>query len=365
MGLELPDLVSLIYEAAAIPERWPGVLASISQMADCVGGGLFTAATPDKVRWTSSANLHETMTEFIRNGWAANNPRPAKLFALNHAGFVRDRDIFTDEEFDNDPVTIFLRERGLGWDTGTLMNVPSGDSIIFSFERPYADGPVAMKAVAFLDSLRPHLARASLLASRLGLERARAMTEALTAVGLPAAVLRAGGRVHAANALFEALMPDLIDDRPSRLVFSDPAIDRLFLAGLDAIDRRVMGARRICSIPVPASADRAPMIVHLLPVSGTAQDVFSAASKLVIVTPVDRGAVPNAEVIAGLFDLTPAEARVAREIALGQTIEELARAAGLSSVTVRNQLRSIFAKTGAGRQSDLVALLSGAALPRP
>jgi hypothetical protein len=36
------------------------------------------------------------------------------------------------------------------------------------------------------------------------------------------------------------------------------------------------------------------------------------SSKLVIVTPMNRGAVPNADVIGGLFDLTPAEARVAR-----------------------------------------------------
>jgi DNA-binding CsgD family transcriptional regulator len=106
------------------------------------------------------------------------------------------------------------------------------------------------------------------------------------------------------------------------------------------------------------------MIVHLLPVCGNAQDIFSAASKLVIITPVDRGAVPNAEVIAGLFDLTPAEARVARQIALGDTVEELARASGLSSVTIRNQLKSVFGKTGAGRQSDLVALLSGSTLPK-
>jgi DNA-binding CsgD family transcriptional regulator len=326
---------------------------------------LFTAATPDKVRWTSSPNLLETMTEFIRNGWAVNNPRPARLFARNHAGFVRDRDIFTDEELDNDPVTRFLRERGLGWDTGTLLNVPSGDSIIFSFEKPYLDGPVAMEAVEFLDALRPHLARAALLASRLGLERARAMTEALRDVGLPAAVLKSRGKVYAANALFEALMPDLIDDQPSRLVFKDSAIDRLFLAGLDAIDRRVVGAPRVGSIPVPASAGRVPMIVHLLPVSGNAQDIFSAASKLAIVTFVDRGAVPNAEVIAGLFDLTPAEARVAQQVALGETVDKIARAAGLSSVTIRNQLKSVLGKTGVGRQSDLVALLSGSALPKP
>jgi DNA-binding CsgD family transcriptional regulator len=364
MVSQLPDLVSLIYEAAAIPERWPGVLATLSRMVDGAGGLLFTVANPESVRWTSTPNLRDDFVEFLRDGWAAINPRPARFFAVNHAGFIRDNDHFTAEEIESDPVYKFLRSKGLGWAAGTILSVPSGDSINFSFEKPHADGPVAMKAVRFLDSLRPHLARAALLASRLGLERARAMTDALKEVGLPAAVLKARGKVYAANELFEALMPDVIGDQPSRLVFSDPAIDRLFLAGLDAIDRHVVGPPRVCSIPMPASTGRVPMIVHLLPVSGNAQDIFSAASKLIIVTPVDRGAVPNAEVIAGLFDLTPAEARVAQQIALGGTIEEIARAAGLSSVTIRNQLKSIFGKTGIGRQSDLVALLSGSALPK-
>jgi hypothetical protein len=218
MGSELPELVSLIYEAAAIPERWPIVLATLSRKVDGVGGLLRIATSPEKFRWTSSPNLHDDFVEFIRDGWAAINPRPARIAAVNHAGFIRDNDHFTAEELDNDPVYGFLRSKGLGYAAGTILNVPSGDSIVFSLEKPYADGPVAMKAVAFLDSQRPHLARAALLASRLGLERARAMTEALQKVGLPAAVLKGRGKVYAANALFEALMPDLIDDQPSRLV---------------------------------------------------------------------------------------------------------------------------------------------------
>ncbi|MDA9522935.1 hypothetical protein XI06_22305 [Bradyrhizobium sp. CCBAU 11434] len=365
MAEELSELVSSIYEAAAVPERWPVVLGTLSRMVDGVGGILRTATSPESFRWTSSPNLHADFVEFIRDGWAAINPRPARLAATNHAGFIRDNDHFTADELDNHPVYGFLRSKGLGYAAGTVLSVPSGDAITFSFEKHYLDGPIAVEAVEFLDSLRPHLARAALLASRLGLERALAMTEALRKLGLPAAVLKARGKVYAANELFETLMPDVIHDQPSRLKFSEPAIDRLFMGGLDAIDTHVVGPLRVCSIPVPAGAGRVPMIVHLVPVSGNAQDIFSAASKLVIVTPVDRGAVPNAEVIAGLFDLTPAEARVAREIALGETVEKVARASGLSRVTIRNQLKSVLGKTGLGRQSDLVALLSGSALPKP
>jgi hypothetical protein len=161
MESELPELVSLIYEAAAIPERWPIVLATLSRKVDGVGGLLRIATSPEKFRWTSSPNLHDDFVEFIRDGWAAINPRPARIAAVNHAGFIRDNDHFTAEELDNDPVYGFLRSKGLGYAAGTILSVPSGDSIIFSFEKPHADGPVAVEAVAFLDSQRPHLARGS------------------------------------------------------------------------------------------------------------------------------------------------------------------------------------------------------------
>ncbi|MBC9879827.1 helix-turn-helix transcriptional regulator [Bradyrhizobium sp. INPA01-394B] len=363
MPVELPELVGLIYEAAAIPDRWPSVLATVSRTVDGAGGLLRTATSPQIFRWTSSPDLHDDFVEFIRDGWAAINPRPARIAAVNHAGFIRDSDHFTTEELNNDPVYGFLRSKGLGYAAGTVLCVPSGDAITFSFEKSHRKGPVTMEAIGFLDSLRPHLARAALLAARLGLEQARAMTDALREVGLPAAVLKARGKLYAANERFEALIPNTVNDQPSRLIFSDPAIDRLFLAGLDAINQSVIGTPRVCSFPIAAAEGGVPMIVHLLPVAGNAQDIFFAASKLIIITPVDRGAVPNAEVIAGLFDLTPAEARVARQIALGETVEQVARKAGLSNVTIRNQLKSVLNKTGLGRQSDLVALLSGSALP--
>jgi len=48
------------------------------------------------------------------------------------------------------------------------------------------------------------------------------------------------------------------------------------------------------------------------------RDIFTQATALLVVTPVDRAAVPTAEVLQGLFDLTPAEARGAGGIRLPQ-----------------------------------------------
>lgn len=58
------------------------------------------------------------------------------------------------------------------------------------------------------------------------------------------------------------------------------------------------------------------------------------------------------------FSLTPAELRLAQRLGEGLSLNEAAMALGVSSSTVRNQLRSIFEKVGVHRQSELVRLLS-------
>jgi DNA-binding CsgD family transcriptional regulator len=78
-----------------------------------------------------------------------------------------------------------------------------------------------------------------------------------------------------------------------------------------------------------------------------------------IVTLVVPKDVPAAEVVQGLFDLTPAEARVARQIGRGRTVDEVATASGLSPGTVRGQVKSILGKTGLHRQAELIGLLRG------
>ena len=115
------------------------------------------------------------------------------------------------------------------------------------------------------------------------------------------------------------------------------------------------------SIPIAAVGDRLPTVAHVIPVRRSANDFFAQANALLLFTPVDRAAVPTTEVLQGLFDLTPAEARVARAIGGAQSIDMLAAAQGVSRETVRSQLKVVLAKTGLSRQSELVSLLAGTA----
>jgi DNA-binding CsgD family transcriptional regulator len=192
---------------------------------------------------------------------------------------------------------------------------------------------------------------------------ARAAADALDVIGLPAAVLSRSHRLAAANGLMERLIPQVVQDGPPRLGLADRRADAML--GRALLQVRTSGDARV--IPLAATARLPPSVIHVFPVQDTIQATAGAeaASCVVVITTVSRPRIASAEVIRDLFDLTPAEARVAHGIAAGKTVHDLASEAGLALGTIRQQLKSVFSKTGVSRQADLVALLVGSALSFP
>jgi DNA-binding CsgD family transcriptional regulator len=68
--------------------------------------------------------------------------------------------------------------------------------------------------------------------------------------------------------------------------------------------------------------------------------------------------IPSEASLKTLFDLTPAEARLAQLLACGDSIEEVAQTLQIKMTTARTQLAAIFGKTETRRQAKLVAILS-------
>ena len=97
-----------------------------------------------------------------------------------------------------------------------------------------------------------------------------------------------------------------------------------------------------------------------MPIRRAAHDIFSSAQVLLVLTAVVAPDAPLTEMLHGLFDLTPAEARVARGLAAGMSVEEISLKGAISRETVRTQLKGVMAKTATTRQADLVRLLAGA-----
>lgn len=355
-------LIDRIYEAAAIPENWSNLLHDLSGVVGA-RGAVMLVANPATAQWIASPGIYSLIDDWFRDGWSQNNTRGARLASANTPGFVRDIDIYDNrKQIDEDPhIRDFLRPRGVGWAAAAMIPVPSGDSLIFSFEREFDLGPVADAVMPQLELIRPHLARAALFAARLGMQQARAMTESFRFLGLPAATLDRSGRLVAANDLFQRLVPSVFADRRERVVLAHESSDRLFSNAVARLDLGY-GKGKILSLPIPETDGNVAMALHVVPVRRAANDVFVSASSVIVATPVDRTASPSAELLQGLFDLTPAEARVARAIAEAKTIEEIAAQQEVTVGTVRSQLKRVFAKTGTSRQVRLAQLLSGLAL---
>jgi DNA-binding CsgD family transcriptional regulator len=164
--------------------------------------------------------------------------------------------------------------------------------------------------------------------------------------------------VVVANPLFEQLAPRVEAgalDRQS--IASRPAHEALYQALGTAAVEQGFAAR---SIPIAAGAGEPALIAHLLPIRRAAHDIFTSAGFLLVLTAVVAPEAPLTEMLHGLFDLTPAEARVARALAAGLSIEEISLRRATSRETVRTQLKGVMAKTATTRQADLVRLLAGA-----
>jgi len=243
----------------------------------------------------------------------------------------------------------------------TAITLPTSENAMFVLSRRIEAGPFERAAAQRLDELRPHLARSVLISARLQLERARVAGETLAAMGTPALVLDENGKVLSANSLIEA-MNDYLDWRAfDRVSLKDPAAGRLLRDAIALIKSESgMGVR---SFPVRDGRASAMMVAHVIPIRLSARDIFVRCAAMLTLTPVAPPQAPPIELIQCLFDLTPAEARVARSLASGRTVEDIAQERRLSVNTVRTHVRGVLDKTGCNRQSEIIAILMGIIAP--
>jgi DNA-binding CsgD family transcriptional regulator len=242
------------------------------------------------------------------------------------------------------------------------MPLPTGHTLYLTLERDRSRGPIETSVIAKLDELRPHLARSALMSARLQLERARVASETLALLGLPALVFDNQGRVLAANHLIEARTDQIRWQARDRVSLKDSNANALFQHAVANLD--VDGATPVLSFASRGVEASTAIVVHIVPIRGLSRDIFQRCAGVLVMTPVSVPQAPPVELVRSLFDLTPAEARVARSLTTGETVEAIASNAGVSPNTVRTQLRGVLEKTGCSRQAEVVALLSGIAIRR-
>jgi DNA-binding CsgD family transcriptional regulator len=81
---------------------------------------------------------------------------------------------------------------------------------------------------------------------------------------------------------------------------------------------------------------------------------------LVLVSVLDcaNPPLPQITLLQRLFDLSPAEARVAQQMVTGRTLQDIAQSLGIAAQTVRNHLAVVYRKVGVKGHAQLVARLA-------
>lgn len=187
------------------------------------------------------------------------------------------------------------------------------------------------------------------------------------------------GAPDSANALNILRQPAVLLDADGFVVESNVAAISVFSSDIYVKDRRVvirdLDARAklqslIClmkdsAAPIAHAAEpivvprqeKLPVLLRIWPFDGAARWPSREVRSLLTLNALGPRPGPPAEILAKTFGLTPSEARLGCIIARGAGPDTAAQELKISRETARNQLKSIFSKTGTHRQSELVALL--------
>jgi hypothetical protein len=359
MGERMPggdqSLISDIYETAVIPERWLDVFEQISVIAGA-DRGYMAALTPRGERsWLATERYQQDLSDWYAEGWHLRNAWAERGNERKRLGFFDETDIFAPGELDSIPMyRDFHRPRGGGWSAGALMQFPGGGGVCFRFERPYRQGPMDQGVREKLNRLRPHLARAAFLFTKLGLRQARSAASALQLMDIPAAVLTRNGQLLACNMAMQSRLSQVSVIAGDRIAFTNDDAQRTLSEGLERITAGLADQLR-GPIPIPATEEEGPAVAYLIPMRGTAQDLFGCETTLLMIRPDDsKDTLMNLVRTRFVIDAGEAQ-RWARLLAA--TCPRLAAALLASSENVQATLDRVLGRTHTVLEARMASFL--------
>lgn len=357
-----PELTDQIYETALTGQGWPELLGRLARFAGARSAALFSSAyEPDL--WAVAPGNEQAYLDFIAAGHHLRDHRIPRLISLDHPGFLTDSVLFGGGQPEHAAVyQEYLIPQGFAARAATaLPRVQDGAPMVLSLAG-FGSQAASDAAIPVLDGLRPHVARAAMLAAQMRLREARAAVDVLELSGVAAAVVSPQRRMLAANPGFERELAWFGSDGPSGLRLREPGVDARLGLALTRTGQ-VQGGMG-ASLPLQQAAPFYRGALHVLPLRGAARDMFAGAGALLMLSTAAARPRLSAQLIGWLLDLTPAEARLAACLTAGQSLAEAASSCGMQESTARTHLKRIFAKTGFSRQAELVAALGPVRVPQ-
>jgi DNA-binding CsgD family transcriptional regulator len=360
--------VEAIYACAARPSGWADALEKVANVFGDVGANLIWRREDGGFGAVVSPSLAPMLEDWDK--WRHADIRA--LRALDQAvasrlDVVTDRHLVTAQEIEEHPFyTQFLAPHGLRWLASATVSPDPAVIVWMSVQRAKAKAPFSDEELETLGRLARH-AEQSL---RLGV---RLLDAEITNVGLGDALARVGVGVFAL-------------DSQRRIIFSNPAGERLVGDGLTIVDERLCapasgqrlsldsaidrviraGSEEVGGAPKPILIPRAksgrPLTLYVLPLLDDGLDAaaqfLASARVIILVIDPEANAPADPAVVRDILGLTLGEARVAALVGSGLTPRVAAEKLGITEDTARVVLKRVFAKVGVSRQSELAALLT-------
>ncbi|SNB73208.1 transcriptional regulator, LuxR family [Arboricoccus pini] len=360
---DLSRLIGQIYDTVANPETWPVVL---ERCAEFVGGVMPSIFWQDAiVRWASVFYFHgedpHCRDRYFQT-YAGTNPLfPARSFV--ESGIVMGGgDVVPHAEFRE---TRFFKEwvqsEGIFDAVGANLQCHPTSSACLAVQRSVEQRVVDQSSRARMDMIVPHLRRAVLTGRELDHQKARSdgLEKALGSLSTGIFLVDKEGRLSLANEKGRQLLEEgsFLRLRGETLSVAHPKIDhalrcalRSAATGKPAID----GEAALALTPVTV---KPRWLATFLPLSTGARlkaRLGFNADVAIIVRRAEIHVASGIETIARIYGLTAAEMRVLRSVAVYASVEDIARALGISAGTVKTHLTALFGKTGTHRRADLV-----------
>lgn len=364
---EIDRVISEIYEAPLDLDRWGSSLEAIAALVGAAGGGHFFMFDPVHARvmlsHTPKWMSHEGEATYNQH-YLATDPRRLLLDSASPGEWIYDQEHFDSRYVSRSDVYQFLMQHGIRYMAASNLVAEPDLLATFSVFRSPGERQFARPQKEMLSRLSPHLMRAAKLTLQLDEVREK-LKLGLTALdSLPDAVVVADKlmRIALQNRRAEALFRE-----GTRVSVSAGKIRARHVDDQRLLERAVEQAieSSVGSLLHLSNGNAYPLFCRVLRAAdnNSVRGSELKPRKLALVIFKDTALTKEqVRAIAGVFNLTAAEVRIAELLASGVRPQEISMALGVSLNTVRTHLKQVFQKTGTHRQSELLALFKSAAL---
>lgn len=366
-------LLRLIYRGALESPPWHGTLPAIREAIDAQVVSLVlrppSAEDPGVILNSIRPDTDQSATAPLAdpNDWQVTAYRE-QFFSLDpFINLPLDQiisldDLMPDAELEaSDYYRHYLKPVGLFRILGVDTGESGGLLARLRFSRRKDEANFTTRDRELLTLLTPHLRQAVAIHSRLHQMASERdiYSGAVDQLSVATFILDEQGRLTSRNAMATALIKDAdgLSLRGERLHIASHAIDGELQAALTSVisAQQTGETALVKALRVPRRAGRSALALVVRPAPlAQSNENQSGPCVAVFVSDPDQRDTASQNTLGALFNLTPAEARLAILLARGLSLTEISEAQNISPHTARAQLKSIFAKTGISRQAELV-----------